>query len=214
MPFSITTTQLLTFIAILFILRIFFYLYEKNGVKNGKALILTEKARFAIKEWADSIIIAGVSAIVIIELIVQPFYIPSESMYPTFKKWDFILVNKFIYRFTPPKNGDIVVFDPPPAAHAGGKEYIKRVVAGAGDIIEVKNGYLYRNNEKLNEPYVKNPADYALDKIEIPKNSYFVMGDNRSNSGDSHIWGFLPKKNIVGKAFIIVWPLNRFSILK
>ncbi|MFH1452744.1 MAG: signal peptidase I [Armatimonadota bacterium] len=214
MPFSITIPQLAAFIGILFVIRLFLYFYEKKCKTQNRTFFLSEKANAVIKEWVDSIIIAGISAIIIIQFIVQPFYIPSESMYPTLKKWDFILVNKFIYRFSDPQKGDIVVFYPPPSAHAGDKEYIKRIVALPGDTVQVKDGYLYLNGKKQNEVFVKNLADYELEKLTIPRNKYFVLGDNRSNSGDSHVWGYLPQKNIVGKAFIIIWPPPRITILK
>lgn len=212
--FSITIPQLTIFIAILILVRIIFFFYEKELTSRGKELVFSLKARASIKEWIDSIIIAGISAIIIVQFIAQPFYIPSESMYPTLKKWDFILVNKFVYRFTPPKYGDIMVFNPPPEAHAGDKEYIKRLIGLPGDNLEIKNGALYRNGKKSDEPYVQNCADYVLEKITIPANNYFMLGDNRSNSGDSHVWGYLPKKNVIGKAFIILWPPSRISILR
>lgn len=211
---SITVAQLAIFIAVLILARIIYLFYEKEMSHRGRKIIFSEKTNSIIKEWVDSIIIAGISAIIIVQFIAQPFYIPSESMYPTLKKWDFILVNKFIYRFTSPKHGDIVVFNPPPLAQAGGKEYIKRLVGEPGDIIEVKDSVLYRNGKKIDESYVQNLADYKLEKTTIPSGNYFMLGDNRSNSGDSHIWGFLPRKNIIGKAFIILWPPSRISILK
>lgn len=212
--FSITIPQLTIFIAILILIRIIFFFYEKDLTSRGKEPMFSLKARVSIKEWVDSIIIAGISAVIIVQFIAQPFYIPSESMYPTLKKWDFILVNKFVYRFTPPKHGDIIVFNPPPEANAGDKEYIKRLIGTPGDNLEIKNGALYRNGKKTDEPYVQNCADYTLEKITVPPDKYFMLGDNRSNSGDSHIWGFLPKKNVAGKAFIILWPPSRISILK
>lgn len=211
--FSITTTQLAIFLFFLLIIRIIaYFIYRKKP--QDKRYIFSEKIDKIINENIDSIIIAGITALIIITYIVRPFYIPTESMYPTLKRWDYILVNEFIYRFKQPQRKDIVVFHPPSGANAEGKEYIKRIVALEGDTIEIKEGKLYLNGKPGEEPYVLYPPDYEYPKTKIPQGHLFVMGDNRPNSGDSHIWGFLPRKSIVGKAFIILWPPARMGILR
>lgn len=219
---SIRPEKLAIFIGILIVIRIIFYFYEKYSAKQisgdrsktQEEYSRSEKSRALIKEYLDSIIIAGITALILIKFIVQPFYIPSGSMYPTLKKWDFILVNKFVYKFKEPKAGDIVVFHPPPEALAGDKDYIKRIIAAGKDTLEVKNGNLYINGQLKTEPYVENKADYEYSLVKIPQGKFFVMGDNRSNSGDSHVWGFLPEKNVVGKAIVIIWPPGRVRILR
>lgn len=207
---SIRPKQLAIFIGILLIIRIIIFLCERYLSRK----FLSEKAKHIIKEYIDSIIIAGITALILIKFIIQPFYIPSGSMYPTLKRWDFILVNKFVYRLKEPQRSDIIVFHPPPQALAGDKDYIKRVVAVTGDTLEVKNGKLYINNQSKIEPYVKYQPDYDYPLTKVPEGNLFVMGDNRPNSGDSHVWGFLPVKNVIGKAMIIIWPPSRIKILK
>lgn len=176
--------------------------------------IVNEKwKRFTI-EYLDSIIVAGVAALFIIQFLFRTFFIPSGSMIPTLKVKDYILVNEFIYRFKEPKRGDVVVFKPPPQAQAGDKEFIKRVIGLPGDTIAVENGKVYINGDPLDEPYVKHPPDYFLAPRKVPRNHLFVMGDNRPSSADSHVWGFVPRKNLIGKAMVIVLPITRARVLK
>ncbi len=163
----------------------------------------------ALIENIDSIIFAGITALIIITFIVRTFYIPSSSMVPTLQINDFIIVNKFVYNFYNPARHDIVVFHPPAEAHAEGKDFIKRIVAVAGDTVEIKSGVLFINDVAQNEEYILEPIMYDMERITVPKDSYFVMGDNRNNSDDSHVWGFLPRKNLVGKAVLIIFPFNR-----
>lgn len=138
--------------------------------------------------------------------VVQPFYIPSGSMEPTLMPGDRILVNKFVYRFEEPKQGDIVVFIAP---HDSAKrDFIKRVVAVAGQEVAVRGGELVVDGRPVREPYVvsTNGSDYG--PLRVPEDAVFVMGDNRQNSSDSRVFGPLPEKDILGKAFIIYWPLR------
>lgn len=168
----------------------------------------------AAAETAESALIAVVLVFLIIRpFIVQAFFIPSESMLPTLQVRDHILVNKFIYRFKEPAYGDVVVFRAPSSASGDGteKDFIKRLIGREGDVIEVKNGAVYRNGERLQEPYVLQPPDYEMKPVKIPEGKVFVMGDNRANSNDSHAWGPLNSDRILGKAMIIFWPPNRIG---
>ena len=179
----------------------------------NKDLKMEEKKKKAITENIDSIILAGVTALFLITFVIRTFYIPSSSMTPTLKINDFIIVNKFVYAFYNPTRHDVVVFHPPAEAQAEGKDFIKRIVAIEGDTVEVKSGVLFINDVAQNEPYILEPILYDMDKITVPKDSYFVMGDNRNNSDDGHVWGFLPRKNLVGKAVLIIFPFNRCKTL-
>lgn len=167
-----------------------------------------------VNEYLDAIIIAGLTALFLISYIVRTFYIPSSSMKPTLLPYDYILVNEFIYRFTEPQRKDIIVFKPPNRKNA--PDYIKRVIGLENEVLEVRDGKVFINGNPIEEPYIpaEQKPDYQWGPQKIPEGNLFVMGDNRNNSEDSHAWGFLPKKNIVGKAFVIFWPPGRMGILK
>jgi signal peptidase I len=144
--------------------------------------------------------------------VVEAFYIPSQSMVPTLKVGDRVLVNKFIYRFSEPERGDIVVFR---SVEGGGEDLIKRVVGVPGDEIAVRGGTLYVNGVRQIEPYVnkKFPDRSSFARTTVPPGHYFMMGDNRANSRDSRFFGPVPKKNIEGEAFLRFWPLDRIGSL-
>ncbi len=179
--------------------------------------ILTDAQKKTLLEYMDSVIIAGVTALVLITYVVRSFYIPSGSMEDTLQIDDMILVNEVVYRFYKPARGDIVVFHPPEKAHSEGKDYIKRVVAVEGETIQVKDDVVFINGRQLHEPYKLLKRDTpAIDEppITVPAGKVFVMGDNRHNSADSREWDFLPEENIIGKAFLIFYPLTRVRVLQ
>jgi signal peptidase I len=142
--------------------------------------------------------------------VVEAFYIPSESMVPTLRVGDRVLVNKFIYRFTEPERGDIIVFE---SVEGGGEELIKRVVGVPGDKISVRRGKLLVNAEPQRESYVyeKFPDRSFSNPTTVPKGHVFVMGDNRANSRDSRFFGPVPKEKIEGEAFLRFWPPDRIG---
>ena len=147
--------------------------------------------------------------------IVEPRYIPSLSMYPTFDINDQLAVEKVSKWLHGPARRDVVVFDPPPLfwdltqRKPDGEAVIKRVVGVAGDTVQVKAGRLYLNGELQDEPYTNELAEYDLDPLTVPPGTVFVLGDNRNHSFDSHYWGFLPTKNIIGTATVRYWPPNK-----
>ena len=144
--------------------------------------------------------------------VVEAFWIPSGSMIPTLQINDRVLVNKFIYRFTEPKPGDIVVFQ---SVDDEDTDLIKRVVAVAGDRVSVRNGRLFVDGKLQDEPFTnkKFPDRTFFAPVTVPKGHVFVMGDNRANSSDSRVFGPLPKENIEGEAFLRFWPLDRIGLL-
>jgi signal peptidase I len=144
--------------------------------------------------------------------VVEAFYIPSESMIPTLQIGDRVLVNKFIYRFTEPKRGDVVVFE---SVEGGNEDLIKRVVGVPGDEISVRRGKLFVNGELRRQPYVNKrfPDRSFFAPTTVPKGHVFVMGDNRANSRDSRFFGPVPKVKIEGEAFLRFWPLGRIGLL-
>jgi signal peptidase I len=144
--------------------------------------------------------------------VVEAFWIPSASMVPTLKYGDRVLVNKFIYRFTEPQRGDIIVFK---SVEGDGQDLIKRVVGVPGDEIAVRGGKLFVNGEPQKEPYVnkKYPDRSFYAPTTVPEDHVFAMGDNRANSQDSRIFGPVPEKNIEGEAFLRFWPPDRIGSL-
>ena len=144
--------------------------------------------------------------------VVEAFWIPSASMVPTLKYGDRVLVNKFIYRFTEPERGDVVVFK---SVQDDQQDLIKRVVGVPGDKISVRGGRLFVNDEPQREPYVnkKMPDRSFAAPTTVPQNHIFVMGDNRANSQDSRVFGPVPKENIEGEAFLRFWPPGRIGLL-
>lgn len=162
-----------------------------------------------------TLVIAIVLAFLIRVFIAEPRYIPSDSMFPTLQQGDRLVVEKVSYYFHPPRRGDIVVFQPPTQLQMQGYEknqaFIKRTIALGGDILSVQNGIVYINDRALTEDYIAELPLYNLPPIQVPEGKIFVMGDNRNNSNDSHIWGFLPETNIIGHAVLRFWPWSRLG---
>lgn len=168
-----------------------------------------------IKENGKIITIALILAFIIRIFIAEPRYIPSDSMYPTLEQGDRLVVEKVSYYFHHPQKGDIIVFQPPVQLQMLGYEknqaFIKRVIGTSGQTVKVSKGKVYINDQPLAEDYIAELPNYELNSVIIPEHYLFVMGDNRNNSNDSHIWGFLPEENVIGKAIIRFFPFNRFG---
>lgn len=174
-----------------------------------------------LEGW-DSVAGALLGALLLVKFVVRPFYIPSGSMIPTFEINDRILVNSFLYDFTKPNRGDIVVFVPPPEPGRSAEEneliLIKRVVGVAHDLIEVRDEKLILNGQVLDEPFINGPinGDYGPERVK--EGHIFVMGDNRNNSRDSrfindgHERGQIPLQNVLGRAECIFFPFNRATL--
>jgi len=181
-----------------------------------------------VREYGEAIAIAVLLALVIRTLVVQAFTIPSGSMMDTLLVGDYILVNKFLYgpelpftdKHVPglrdPQRGDIIVFKYPQDEK---RDFIKRIVAGPGETVQIRDAQVLVDGRPLAESYVKKPEGplpttsgqtycgyaYGCDPTVVPADSYFVMGDNRDNSQDSRYWGFVKRDKIKGKAFLIYW---------
>ncbi len=204
-----------------------------------------------IKEYLDAFIVAGLVALFLITFVVRTFFIPSGSMEPTLQIHDVLLVNEFEYRISKAHDGDIVVFTP---AIPSPNDFIKRLIGSPGENLRVHDGIVYRDGKPLDEPYIAQKPNYEMeiknygiyvdgvpldpeqanipprDKWQapdrIPDGCYFMMGDNRNNSDDSHIWGFAQsggtffagplkgdKAGFTGHAFLLFWPPGRIRIL-
>lgn len=171
------------------------------------------------REYLETFAVALALAFFVRGTIAEARYIPSESMLPTLEVGDRLIVEKISYRLHPPERGDIVVFNPPPAANGNGNAFIKRVIGLPGEHIDIHDGKVFINGKSLDEPYIMEapmyrPPDWDSLGIPggvIPKGTIFVMGDNRNNSQDSHVWGVLPIDNIIGDTVFRFWPLNRIG---
>jgi signal peptidase I len=144
---------------------------------------------------------------------VRPLRVISPSMAPTLQVGDRVVMDLLTYRFRPPAPGDIVVFEPPPALARTVREpprhSIKRLVALPGQQVQVRDGQVLVDGQPLREPYLAEPTAYAWGPERVPEGMYFVLGDNRNASADSHVWGFLPARYVVGRAWVRFWPLAR-----
>lgn len=168
-----------------------------------------------LRENLQILAIALALALFIRAFVAEPRFIPSESMLPTLEVGDRLVVEKISYHFRPPAIREIVVFDPPQQlqiqGYAKDQAFIKRVMGTPGQIIQVNDGKVYRNNIPLKEDYIAEPPDYQMEAVRVPEGHLFVMGDNRNNSRDSHAWGFLPQQNVIGHACFRFWPLKRIG---
>jgi signal peptidase I len=187
-------------------------------------------------DWVMTILGAVLIVFAVKTWIVNPYRIPSPSMEPTLHcaqpepeceatRSDRILVNRFIYRFHPPRRGDIVVFHAPVAASREciGGIFVKRIIGLPGEAWSERSGVTYINGRRLTEPYIgRGRRDRDTQELvdippvgtmrRIPPRLYLVEGDNRAHSCDSRVWGLVPRANIIGKAFLTYWPLDRVGI--
>lgn len=147
--------------------------------------------------------------------IAEPRFIPSPSMVPTLAVGDRLLVEKVSYRLRSPQKGDIVVFEPPPQlqeyGYSASQAFIKRVIGLPGQTVQVDQGKVFIDGQPLNEPYILEAPDYEMPLLQVPAGSLFMMGDNRNDSNDSHVWGFLPVQNAIGRAAFRFWPLEKIG---
>lgn len=182
------------------------------------------------REISDTILVALSLALLTRAAVAEPRYIPSESMLPTLQIEDRLIVEKLSGYMNAPKRGDILVFfpkggpedDPPTVLENTLKwvglstdtAYIKRVIGLPGEVIEIKDGRVFINGKALNEShYIKEPPLYSIPAQTIPPGHLFMLGDNRNDSYDSHIWGPLPMNKVIGQARFLFWPLDRWGSL-
>jgi signal peptidase I len=195
-----------------------------RGLPNGLRVTI---------DWIVTIVGAIAIVLLVKAFVVNPYRIPSSSMEPTLhcakpsvgceaRFSDRVLANRFLYRLRDPRRGEIIVFKTPPDAKikcGAGGTFVKRLIGLPGDIIELRlrrgDGYVYINGRPLDEPYIEKErrgAAQSFGPLRIKPGQYFMMGDNRSQSCDSRMWGTVPRSNLIGKVFATYWPPNRLSL--
>lgn len=185
-----------------------------DTISNETVIPETAKKKGGLGEFLRFAVIVVVVVILFRVFIAQPFIVSGASMVPTFQDKNYLIVDELSYRFGQPERGDVIIFHPP---FDSATYYIKRVIGLPGETVDIAGGVVTIKNSEhpdgfvLSEPYITNdsPTDSIITIVE--PNTYFVMGDNRPNSFDSRKWGLLPKKNIIGKAFVRLFPISGFD---
>ena len=178
---------------------------------------MNERTRRELVDWTKTVVSSAAVFLVMRATVVEAYHVPTGSMRPTILEGDRILGSKFYYRFWEPKTGDVVVFRTPEIVHRleaqKSARLVKRLIATEGDVVQVTHGVVYVNGTALAEPYVVTPPDYEMPAIRVPPDHVFVLGDNRNDSLDGHIWGFLPENALLARAFLRYWPPQRLGTL-
>lgn len=173
------------------------------------------------KDWGEPLLIALVLAFLIRTFLIGPYKIPTGSMEPTLMIGDRIFVDKITYRFRGPKRGEVVVFKYPQDRK---KDFVKRLIGFGREEVEIREGMVFVDGTRVREPdviestyyYNRNDWDYGKEgqRIKVPSDNLFVLGDNSGHSSDSRYWGFVPKKDVRGKAVLIWWPPRRVGLIR
>jgi signal peptidase I len=162
-----------------------------------------------VRDLAETLVLALI-IFAVVNTLTGRYEVQSISMEPTLHEGQFLIVSKIAYWLQSPKRGDIVVLDPPNGQ--GSIPYIKRIIGLPNEHIEIRDGRVWVNGVALNEPYISGPPMYRED-ITLGEDEYLVLGDNRNNSSDSHVWGTLPRDKIIGKTIFRYWPPNKLGII-
>jgi signal peptidase I len=162
------------------------------------------------REVAITVLIA-LAVFAVLRLTMQSYTVVMSSMEPNFYQGDCIMVNKMSYRSSGPQRGQVIVFNPPfDSPHP----YIKRVIGLPGETIEIRDQSVFIDGIPLDEEYVMAPPNYTMLVTVVPENEYFVLGDNRNNSNDSHTGWMVPRDNIIGRAWFVYWPPSRWRVVQ
>ena len=193
-------------------------LVEKTNIENESNIFMRQWMNLSPENRDDirTTTFSFLFALFIRCFIIEPRFIPSLSMFPTFDVGDQLLVDK-VSRMKQYQRKDVIVFNPSDTYTelTGNKEaLIKRIVGIAGDSVEIKNNRVYVNGVEQDEPYVNERPDYELPLLKVPPGYLLVLGDNRNHSFDSHIWGFLPSENVIGRAVVKYWPPWRVGLVE
>jgi signal peptidase I len=179
------------------------------GQPEEEASINWDAIKSVLREIVETIILTVV-IFFLIQTVVRNFRVVGTSMEPNLHDSQYLIVDKLSYRLSEPQRGDVIVFEPP---NRPGEDYVKRVVAVPGELVEVRNGQVLVNDQPLQESYVVYPASYSMSPRRVGSEELFVLGDNRNSSSDSHNWGMLSQDKVVGKAWISYWPPRQWGII-
>jgi signal peptidase I len=166
-----------------------------------------------MRNFFRDIVITVILAAVIffaLQFAVGNFVVIGPSMQPSFYEGERVVATKLAYKLHEPERGDVIIFLPPDGMD---EDLIKRIIGLPGDVVEVRGGVVYVNNLPLDEPYIKNPPSYSYSVEVVPENEYWVLGDNRNNSNDSHTGWTVPREDIIGKAWLIIWPPDQWKVV-
>jgi signal peptidase I len=163
-------------------------------------------------EWLVLLLVAFLLTLLIRTFVLDNRIVPTGSMLPTIQLNDRLFVDKLLYKAQGIERGDVVVFHAPENIGEE-KDMVKRVIGLPGETLEIANGLVYINEQALDEPYVAEAPNYAFGPVVVPEDAYFVMGDNRNHSLDSHVWGVLAESYITGRIWIRYYPLSAFGKL-
>ncbi len=171
-----------------------------------------------MKSFLREILLTIVLAIVIffgLQATVQTFIVEGSSMEPNFHQGQRVLANKAVYHLHPPERGDVIIFH---TSDKGQADYIKRIIALPGESVKINQGtvYVYRDGETFpldEHAYIKDPPNYHMQRREVPENEYFVLGDNRNNSNDSHNGWTVREQDIIGKTWLSIWPMGEWGLV-
>lgn len=167
-----------------------------------------------MKAFLRELLTMLVTALIIfvgLQVVVEDYVIRESSMEPNFYDGQRILANKVVYKFHEPQRGDVIIFHPP-SYRPDSDPFIKRIIALPGETVEIKNSSVYINGSKLDEPYIRESPHYTLQSEKV-NDGYFVLGDNRNNSNDSHTGWIVPRQNLIGKAWLSFWPPNKWGLV-
>jgi signal peptidase I len=181
---------------------------------QGKAMQTEEQPKAgtssALREMVETILLTLLIYVLVRTFLFENYRVVGHSMVPSLQDEQFLVVNKLGYRLHEPQRGDIIVFYDPRDAD---RKLIKRIVGLPGEMVEIRNGQVFINETLINEPYIQSLGRYSEPPTLIPEGQFYVLGDNRSNSSDSHNWGTLPEDRIVGKALLSYWPPELWGML-
>jgi len=173
----------------------------------GQPQTSTRQGSSLFREIVETLLLTVV-IFVLVNAITGRFRIDGSSMEPSLHDGEYVIVNRVTYRLQPPQRGDVIVFQ-----REGSREFIKRVIGLPGETVQVQGGQVLVNGVALSESYIAQPNAYTMEPRKIGPNEYFVLGDNRNNSSDSHNWGTVALNTIDGKAWVIYWPLKEWGIV-